>query len=257
MQTRRRTLGATPISSRAERTPAADWRTPRPHRFADRTPSTATSMSFKCPSSVSDSKLPFMGGAVQPISIGIMGFGSPWKGPPAPPDMRAPLCLSQAGLPSVTQKGVSPPSSLLFLSSSLFSSPSSVSDFTSTRTYKDHSQLTPVLILPSPQPDSHHSKPVLLFVLFVFSTTTDISLCCIVTVSFYIQSSNSSRTCNFLFSFPLLISLCFLRVPVRGSWKQKHPVWSPSTHYLPLDFSPFPRIGFAFAVLSSFLSSKA
>lgn len=162
MQTRRRTLGATPISSRAERTPAADWRTPRPHRFADRTPSTATSMSFKCPSSVSDSKLPFMGGAVQPISIGIMGFGSPWKGPPAPPDMRAPLCLSQAGLPSVTQKGVSPPSPLLFLSPSLFSSPSSVSDFTSTRTYKDHSQLTPVLILPSPQPDSHHSKPVLL-----------------------------------------------------------------------------------------------
>ena len=138
------------MSSRAERTPAADWRTPRPHRFADRTPSTATSMSFKCPSSVSDSKLPFMGGAVQPISIGIMGFGSPWKGPPAPPDMRAPLCLSQAGLPSVTQKGVSPPSPLLFLSPSLFSSPSSVSDFTSTRTYKDHSQLTPVLILPLP-----------------------------------------------------------------------------------------------------------
>ena len=120
-------------------------------------------MSLLCPAAVSDSKLPFILRAVQPISFRIGGFGSPWKGPPAPPDMRAPLCLSQAGLPSVTQKGVSPPSSLPSLSSSLLLSIlSSASDFTSTRTYKDHFQLTPVLILPSPQPDSHYSKPVLL-----------------------------------------------------------------------------------------------
>lgn len=61
----------------------------------------------------------------------------------------------------------------------------------------------------------------------------------------------------FSFFISFLISLCFLRVPARGSWKKKHPIWSLSTHYLPLDFSPFPRIGFAFAVLSSSLSSKA
>lgn len=148
MQTRRCGLGATPISSRAERTPAADWRTAPPHRYADRIHRLPRQCPSKCPSSVSDSKLPFMCGSVQPINIGIGGFGSPWKGPPAPPDMRAPLCLSQAVLPSLTQKGVSPPSSLPFLSSSLFSSPSSASDFTLTRTYKDHFQLTPVLILP-------------------------------------------------------------------------------------------------------------
>ena len=213
-------------------------------------------MSLKCPSSVSDSKLPFMGGAVRPISIGIGGFGSPWKGPPAPPDMRAPLCLSQTGLPSVTQKGVSPPSSLPFLSSSL-----TLSIF-SLRFHFDQDIQGPFPIDPSVDTSlSPTGSPLLQtcssLVLFVFSTTTDISLCCIVTVSFYIQSSNSSRTCSFHFSFPFLISLCFLRVPARGSWKKKHPVWSLSTHYLPLDFSPFPRIGFAFAVLSSSLSSKA
>ena len=105
-------------------------------------------MSFKCPWSVSDSKLPFMCGSVQPISMDIGGFGSPWKGPPAPPDMRAPLCLSQADLPSLTQKGVSSPSSLPFLSSSLF--------FLSIFSLRFHfnpdiqgPQLTPVLILPS------------------------------------------------------------------------------------------------------------
>lgn len=132
-------------------------------------------MSFKCPWSVSDSKLPFMCGSVQPISMDIGGFGSPWKGPPAPPDMRAPLCLSQADLPSLTQKGVSSPSSLPFLSSSLF--------FLSIFSLRFHfnpdiqgPQLTPVLIyfpLPtgSPLPQTCSS-----LVLFVFSTTTDIYL---------------------------------------------------------------------------------
>lgn len=257
MQTRRCGLGATPISSRAERTPAADWRTAPPHRYADRIHRLPRQCPSKCPSSVSDSKLPFMCGSVQPINIGIGGFGSPWKGPPAPPDMRAPLCLSQAGLPiSDSKRRLSP----LFSSFPLFFS-FFLSIF-SLRFYFDPDIQGPLPIDPSvdtsltgfPSPQSCSS-----LVLFVLSTTTDISLCCIVTVSFYIQSSNSSRTCSFTFFLYIsfLISLCFLRVPARGSWKKKHPVWSLSTHYLPLDFNPFPRIGFAFAVLSSSLSSKA
>lgn len=202
MQTRRCGPGATPMSSRAESESAADWRTAPPHRYADR----IHRLPRQCPSNVlgvflTQNSRSCVGRCSQ--SAWISG-GSARHGKARRPH---PICEPRSVLVRQTShlwlKKASPPP-LLFLSSLLlfFSSPSSASDFTSTRTYKDHSW--PQCWYTSlSQPDPHYHKPVLLLCcLSSLQQQISISLCCIVTVSFYIQSSNSSRTCSFLFSFP-------------------------------------------------------